>query len=65
MLPYDSLIREGRYVGGHVIVLHSDDNTYLFAVPPEVVLPLKGMLSDQQCHKLVERTAGLTHATSR
>ena len=34
--------------GGHVIMLHADDNTYRFAVPP-----------DDQYYKLLERTPGL------
>ncbi len=61
-LPYDSLIRGGRYDGGHVIMVHDDDedNTYMFAVPPEVIPLLKGMLPDEQYHKLVERTPILT-----
>jgi hypothetical protein len=32
-LPHDSLIEEGRHAGGRVIMLHTDDSTYLFAVP--------------------------------
>ncbi len=59
MLPYDSLIAGGRYDGGHVIMLHTQDNTYMYAVPPEVLLLLKGRLPDDQYRKLIERTPGL------
>ncbi len=58
MLPYDSLIEEGRYAGGHVIMLHAD-NTYLFAVPPEAILLLSGMLPDEQYHELLGRMPSL------
>ncbi len=58
-LPYDSAIEEGRYAGGHVLMLHADDNTYLFAVPPEVILLLKGMLPDDQYDRLLDRTPSL------
>ncbi len=60
ILPYDSLIDEGRCKGGHVLMLHADDNTYLFSVPLEVILLLKGMLPDDQYHKLVDRTPQLS-----
>ncbi len=60
MLPHDSLIEEGRYKGGHVIMLHADDNTYLFAVPPELIPLLKGMVPDDQYRKLVDRTPQLS-----
>ncbi len=65
ILPYDSLIEEGRYKGGHVIMLHADENTYLFAVPPEVILLLKGMLPDEQYYKLIERTPSLTDVDAK
>lgn len=51
-LPYDSLAEEGRY---------ADDSTYVFAVPPKVILLLEGMLPDDQYHKLLERTPSLVH----
>ena len=47
-LPYYPLIGEGRYAGGHALMLHADGNTYLFAVRPEVILLLRGMLPDDQ-----------------
>ena len=59
MLPYDSLIAGGRYDGGHVIMLHTEDNTFMYAVPPEVILLLEGMLPDDQYHRLLEHTPGL------
>ncbi len=60
-MPDDSLIAGGLYDGGHVIMVHNEeeDNTFLFAIPPEVILLLKGMLPDEQYHKLLERTPGL------
>lgn len=65
VLPYDSLIEEGRYAGGHVIMHHADGNTYLFAVPPEVILLLEGMLPDDQYHKLMERIPSLADIATR
>jgi hypothetical protein len=56
MLPYDSLITEGRYAGGHVLMLHAEGTTQLWAVPPEVIVLLKGMLQDEQYDRLLERT---------
>ncbi len=65
ILPYDSLIEEGCYAGGHVLMLHADYSTYLFAVPPEVILLLKGMLPDEQYRKLTERTPSLVDVAAR
>ncbi len=59
MLPYDSLIEEGRYAGGHVVMLHAEGTTQLWAVQPEVLVLLKGMLPDEQYRKLLERTPKL------
>ncbi len=64
-LPYDSHIEEGRYKGGHVLMLHADDSTYLFAVPPEIILLLKGMLPDDQYRKLTEQTPSLADVAAR
>lgn len=36
-------------------MLHSDDNDWLLAAPPEVILLLKGMLPDAQYHELPEK----------
>ncbi|MDP9381572.1 MAG: hypothetical protein M3Q29_15775 [Chloroflexota bacterium] len=63
-LPYDSLIEEGPYTGGHVVMLHADDNTFLFAVPPEVILLMRGMLPDDQYDRLIERTPSLAGAAA-
>ncbi len=57
VLPYDSLIAGGRYDSGHAIALHTEDNTFMYAVPPEVIVLLKGMLPDEQYRKLLERTS--------
>ena len=65
ILPYDSLIEEGRHAGGHVLMLHADDNTYLFAVPPEVILLLRGMLPDDQYRTLLSRTPRLSAMAGR
>ncbi len=61
ILPYDSLIAGGRYDGGHVLLVHDseEENTYMFAVPPEVILLLQGLLPDDQYRKLMERTPTL------
>ena len=59
MLPYDSLIEDGRYVGGHVLMLHAEGTTQLWAVPPEVIVLLEGMLPGDQYRKLLERTSSL------
>ncbi len=64
-LPYDSAIDEGRYAGGHVLMLHADGSTYLFAVPPEVVLLLKGMIPDDQYRALLTRTPKLSTIAAR
>ncbi len=61
LLPYDSLIAGGRYDGGHVLGLHMDDDTFLFAVPPEAIPLLQGLLPEAQYSKLLERTPGLAH----
>ncbi len=60
-MPDDSLIADGEYDGGHVIMVHNEeeDNTFLFAVPPEVLLLLQGMLPDDQYRKLMELTPSL------
>ena len=64
MLPYDSLIEEGPYTEGHVLMLHAEGTTQLWAVPPEVIVLLKGMLPDDQYHKLLERTPKLASLAS-
>ncbi len=65
MLPYDSLIAGGRYDGGHVLMLHTEDNTHMYAVPPEVILLLKGLLSEDQYRALLSRTPKLTSLASK
>ncbi len=35
MLPYDSLIEEGQYAGGHVLMLHAEGTTRARAVRPK------------------------------
>jgi hypothetical protein len=61
ILPYDSALEEGRHTGGHVIMVHNEeeDNTFLFAIPPEVIVLLKGMLPDDRYYRLLGRTLGL------
>ncbi len=46
-------------------MLHADDSTYLFAVPPEIILLLKGMLPDDQYRKLTEQTPSLADVAAR
>ncbi len=65
MLPYDSLIEEGRYAGGHVLMLHAEGTTQLWAVPPEVIVLLKGMLADYQYRMLLSRTPRLSALAGR
>ena len=60
VLPYDSLITEGRYAGGHVLMLHAEGTTQLWAVPPQVIVLLQGMLPGDQYRKLIERTPSLS-----
>ncbi|MDP9352765.1 MAG: hypothetical protein M3P51_14675 [Chloroflexota bacterium] len=62
----DSLIAGGPYDGGHVLMVHNEeeDNTFLFAVPPEIVLLLRGMLPDDQYRELLSRTPGLAQLAS-
>ncbi|MDP9382966.1 MAG: hypothetical protein M3Q29_23085 [Chloroflexota bacterium] len=61
-MPDDSLIAEGPYDGGHVIMVHNEeeDNTFLFAIPPEVIPLLQGLLPDQEYRTLVARTPKLS-----
>ncbi len=59
ILPYDSLIAGGRYDGGHVVGLHMHDDTFLFAIPPEAIPLLQGLLPDNQYQTLVARTPKL------
>ncbi len=45
---------------------HADDGTYLFAVPPEVIVLLRGLLPEDRYRALLARTpklAGLTAQT--
>ncbi len=65
LLPYDSLIAGGRYDGGHVIMLHTEDNTFMYAVPPEVILLLEGMLPGDQYRALLLRTPLLATLAGR
>ncbi len=60
-LPYDSLIAGGRYDGGHVVMVHDneEENTYMFALPPEAIPLLLGLLLDGQYRTLVARTPAL------
>ncbi len=59
--PYDSRIEGGRYDGGHVVMVHDaeEDNTYLFAIPPEVIPLLQGLLPEDQYRQLLVRTPKL------
>jgi hypothetical protein len=52
---YDSQIAGGRYDGGQVITVHDNDeeNTYMFALPPEAVPLLLGLLPEDQYRRLV------------
>ena len=65
MLPYDSLIGEGRYAGGHVLALHTEGTTQLWAVPPEVILFLKGILPDDEYDRLRRQKPSLTDVAAR
>ncbi len=60
-MPDDSLIAGGEYDGGHVIMVHNEeeDNTFLFAVPPEVIVLLEGLLPDDHYRRLMEHTPRL------
>ncbi len=55
MMPDDSLIAGGEYDGGQVILVHNEeeDNTFLFAVPPEAIPLLQGLLPQEQYSKLL------------
>ncbi len=65
MLPYDSLIEEGRYAGGHVLMLHAEGTTQLWAVPPAVIVFLDGMMPDDEYRLLIERTPKLASLASK
>jgi hypothetical protein len=61
-LPDNSLIAGGTYDGGHVIMVHNEeeDNTLLFAIPPVAIPLLQGMLPEDQYRTLVEHTPKLS-----
>ncbi len=65
-LPYDSLITGGRYDGGRVITVHDveEDNTYMFAIPPEAVPLLEGLLPEDEYARLLDRTPSLAHVAA-
>lgn len=65
VLSYDSRITGGRYDGGHVLMLHTADNTFMYAVPPEAIVLLEGLLADDQYHTLIKRTSKLAGMTAR
>ncbi len=60
-MPDDSLIAEGPYDGGHVVMVHNEeeDNTFLFAIPPEAIPLLQGLLPEDQYRTLIVRTPKL------
>ncbi len=66
-MPDDSLIAGGEYDGGHVIMVHNaeEDNTFLFAVPPEAILLLQGLLAEDQYRALLSRTPRLSALAGR
>ncbi len=65
--PDDSLLAGGEYDGGHVIMVHNEeeDNTFLFAVPPVAIPLLGGLLPDEQHRTLIERTPKLAGLASK
>ena len=65
VLPSDSRIAGGRYDGGHVLMQHTEDNTFTYAVPPEVIVLLEGILPDEEYRTLLERTPKLDRLPSR
>ena len=65
VLPYDSLIAGGRHDGGHVLMLHTEDNTFMYAVPPDVILLLEGILPNDQYRELLSRTPRLSALAGR
>ena len=66
-MPDDSLIAGGPYDGGHVVMVHNEeeDNTFLFAVPPVAIPLLQGLLSDDQYRMLLSRTPRLSALAGR
>jgi hypothetical protein len=44
---------------------HADSSTYLFAVPPEVIPLLPGLLPDDQYLRLIEGTLRLSAPAGR
>ena len=61
-MPDDSLIAGGPYDGGHVVMVHyePEENTFLFAVPPEAIPILQGLLPEEQYRRLLARTPKLS-----
>ena len=60
MLPYNYRITSGRYDSGHVIVLHTEDNSFMYAVPAEVILLLQRTLPDNHYRTPLEREPRLS-----
>ena len=57
---YDSRVVGGRYDRGHVVVLHTENDTFLFAIPH-----LQVLLSDDQYRALLSRTPSLSSLAGR
>jgi hypothetical protein len=60
VLPYDYRIASDRYDSGHVIVIHTEDNTFMYAVPAEVILLLQRTLPDNHYRTPLERIPRLS-----
>ena len=61
-MPDDSLIAGGPYDGGHVVMVHNEqeDNTFLFAMPPVVIVLLEGLLANDRYQPLLLHTPQLS-----
>jgi len=66
-LADDSLIAGGEYDGGQVVMVHNEeeDNTFLFAIPPEAIPLLQGLLPEDQYRMLLSRTPSLSTLADR
>jgi hypothetical protein len=66
-MPDDSLIAGGPYGGGHVILVHNEEeyNTFLFAIPPVTIPLLRGLLTEDQYRALLSRTPRLSALAGR
>jgi len=63
----EALPDDGLIAGGHVIMVHNEeeDNTFLFAVPPEAIPLTQVLIPEDQYQALLSRTPRLSTLAGR